>query len=390
MKYENVDRLLQSFVDQGLPGCTLHIAQHGKTLYEGCFGYADVENKVKMTPSNVFRMASMSKLPLYTTLMVLYERGLLVMDDPISKYFPEWKTSKKVVRDADGTERAVSTDRPVLVKDVMTMACGLPYCFPAMKDSKNFTERSMASCLAPLWDKGSYGLREEIRALSEAVLAFEPGTHWMYGYSSELAAGLIEAICDKPANDAFADILFKPLGMTDTAPHYFGDIRERMVRLYAQKPDGTFALTSTDMDLKHEPGEENQKGNPRLFSTGRDYTRLMQMLACGGELDGVRIMGRKTIDLMRTNTLNEQQMRDFTDDYNKGYGYGYGVRTLIDKSLGNNNGSFGAFGWTGGFGTWCEADPEDGVSIVFMQNLFPALDNNIHGQIRTVSYSMIE
>ena len=390
MKYENVDRLLQGFVDQGLPGCTLHIAQHGKTLYEGCFGYADVENKVKMTPSHVFRMASMSKLPLYTTLMVLYERGLLIMDDPISKYFPEWKTSRKVVKDQDGTERVVPTDRPLLVKDVMTMACGLPYCFPAMKDSKNFTERSMAACLSPLWEKGSYKLREEIRALSQAVLAFEPGTHWMYGYSSELAAGLIEAICDKPTNDVFADILFKPLGMTDTAPHYFGDIRKRMVCLYAQKPDGTFELTSTDMDRKHEPGDENQMGNPRLFSTGRDYTRLMQMLSCGGQLDGVRIMGRKTIDLMRTNTLNEQQLEDFTDDYNKGYGYGYGVRTLINKSLGNNNGSLGAFGWTGGFGTWCEADPQEGVSIVFMQNLFPALDNNIHGQVRTVSYSIIE
>lgn len=387
MKYENVDRLLQGFVDQGLPGCTLHIAQHGKTLYEGCFGYADVENRVKMTPSHVFRMASMSKLPLYTTMMVLYERGLLVMDDPISKYFPEWKTSRKVVKDQDGTERVVPTDRPILVKDVMTMACGLPYCFPAMKDSRNFTERSMAACLSPLWEKGSYELREEIRALSEAVLAFEPGTHWMYGYSSELAAGLIEAVCDKTANDVFADILFRPLGMTDTAPHYFGDIRERMVRLYAQKPDGTFELTATDMDRKHEPGAENKKGNPRLFSTGRDYTRLMQMLSCGGQLDGVRIMGRKTIDLMRTNTLNEQQMKDFPD---KGYGYGYGVRTLIDKSLGNNNGSFGAFGWTGGFGTWCEADPEDGVSIVFMQNLFPALDNNVHGQVRAVSYSIIE
>lgn len=387
MKYENVDRLLQGFVDQGLPGCTLHIAQHGKTLYEGCFGYADVENRVKMTPSHVFRMASMSKLPLYTTMMVLYERGLLVMDDPISKYFPEWKTSRKVVKDQDGTERVVPTDRPILVKDVMTMACGLPYCFPAMKDSRNFTERSMAACLSPLWEKGSYELREEIRALSEAVLAFEPGTHWMYGYSSELAAGLIEAVCDKPANDVFADILFRPLGMTDTAPHYFGDIRERMVRLYAQKPDGTFELTATDMDRKHQPGAENKKGNPRLFSTGRDYTRLMQMLSCGGQLDGVRIMGRKTIDLMRTNTLNEQQMKDFPD---KGYGYGYGVRTLIDKSLGNNNGSFGAFGWTGGFGTWCEADPEDGVSIVFMQNLFPALDNNVHGQVRAVSYSIIE
>ena len=93
MKYENVDRLLQGLVDKGLPGCTLHIAQHGKMLYEGCFGYSDVENREKLQYTSVFRMASMSKLPLYTTLMILYERGLLIMDDPISKYFPEWKTS---------------------------------------------------------------------------------------------------------------------------------------------------------------------------------------------------------------------------------------------------------------------------------------------------------
>lgn len=390
MNCENVDRLLQKFVDGGLPGCTLHIAQRGKTLYEGCFGYSDVENRVKMTPESVFRMASMSKLPLYVTLMILYERGLLFMDDPISKYFPEWKSSKKVIRDQNGEEKIVSTQRPVLVKDVMSMACGLPYCRTFMKDSEDVTERSMAACMEPLWDKGSYELREEIRAMSEAVLAFEPGTHWMYGFSSELAAGLIEAICDKPCNDVYADLLFKPLGMVDTAPHYFGDIKQRMVRLYAEKPDGTFELTETDMDLKHEPGEQYRMGNPRLFSTGRDYTRLMQMLACGGQLDGVRIMGRKTIDLMRTNVLNEQQLKDFTDDYNKGYGYGYGVRTLMDKGMGNHNGSLGAFGWTGGFGTWCEADPEEGVSIVFMQNLFPALDNTVHGKIRAVSYGIIE
>ncbi len=390
MKYENVDRLLQGLVDKGLPGCTLHIAQHGKMLYEGCFGYSDVENREKLQYTSVFRMASMSKLPLYTTLMILYERGLLIMDDPISKYFPEWKTSKKVIKDSNGKEQVVDTNRPILVKDVMTMACGLPYCMPFMKDSQNYTERSMASCMAPLWEKGSYDLREEIKAMSGAVLAFEPGTHWMYGYSSELAAGLIEAICDKPANDVFADILFKPLGMTDTAPHFFGDIKERMVCLYAEKPDGTFELTNTDMDLKHDPDPKYRAGNPRLFSTGRDYSRLMSMLANGGELDGVRIMGRKTIDLMRTNTLNEQQLIDFADEYNKGYGYGYGVRTLLNKSQGNNNGSLGAFGWTGGFGTWCEADPEDGVSIVFMQNLFPALNGNVHGQIRAAAYGIIE
>ena len=388
MSFDHVDQLMQRLIDEGHPGCTLHVTQHGKLIYEGCYGFSDAAKEKKITPYSVFRMASMSKLPLYTTMMILYERALIRMSDPLYKYLPEWKTSRKVVYDATGHAKAVETDRPILIRDIMTMACGLPYANPGMKDSADWSERSIYEAMAPLYEKGYFTNREEVAAMSKALLAFEPGTHWMYGFSSELAAAVIEAVCDKPCNEVFKELLFDPLGMDSTSPHFKGDLKERMVDIFAEKPDGTFEPTYCGMDEKHNPGEKNMLGNPRLLSTGRDYSRLMAMLACGGTLDGVRVMGRKTIDLMRSNTLTPQQLKDFPD---KGYGYGYGVRTLIDKAAGDNNGSLGSFGWTGGFGTWCEADPEDEVSIVYMENLFPALNMDYtHGLVRTAAYGAIE
>ena len=116
----------------------------------------------------------------------------------------------------------------------------------------------------------------------------------------------------------------------------------------------------------------------------------MQMLACGGTYKGQRIMGRKTIDMMRSNGLNAAQQAEFEDTYNAGYGYGYGVRTLIDKNRGNHNGSLGAFGWTGGFGTWCEADPAEGISIVYMHNTVPTRELYYHHRIRTAAYGCLE
>ena len=122
-----------------------------------------------------------------------------------------------------------------------------------------------------------------------------------------------------------------------------------------------------------------------------DYTKLMQMLANGGVWQGERVMGRKTIDLMRCNTVPEDVLRrDFTNNYLAGYGYGYGVRTLMDKYAGHHNGSLGAFGWTGGSGTWAEADPEEGVSIVYMHNLQPNLEEYHHLRMRSVAYGCLE
>lgn len=386
---KDIDRLLQDFVDGGLPGCALMITRRGETLYEGYFGYADIENKKPVTAQSVFRQASLSKIPLYTVLMMLYERGLFLLTDPIDKYFPEWKNPKKVVKNPNGYLEIVPTQRPITVSDILSMKCGLPYCH-GVSNSTDPTLKAMEKCMEPLWKKGHYTLREHIVAISQAPLAFEPGEHWLYGFSSELAAGLIEVVCDKSIDDVFQELLFDPLEMTNTGSHYFSDIEERMVVLYQKRPDNVITPAIHTFDETHRNGAQYERGWARLFSTARDYSNLVHMLANGGVHKGKRIIGRKTIDMMRSNGLNAVQLQDFTDGYNAGYGYGYGVRTLIDKNLGNHNGSLGAFGWTGGFGTWCEADPTEGLSIVYMHNMIPNEEKYYHLRIRNAAYGLVD
>ena len=331
----------------------------------------------------------MSKIPMYTTMMMLYEKGYFNLTDPIGEYLPEWKESKKFVRNSNGEIRIEKTARPINISDVMSMKCGLPYCnFPGK--TEDLTMTSMQKCMAPLWEKGHYTLQEHVAAMSQAILAFDPGTHYIYGFSSELAAALIEVLTGKSVDEAMKEMIFDPLEMHDTRSRFFGDIQERMVTLYPVDNSPQMLSMLKMMDKKHLPGEENDAGWGRLFSTTKDYSNLMSMLACGGMYKGQRIMGRKTIDMMRFNGLDATQMKDFSDMYNAGYGYGYGVRTLIDKAAGNHNGSLGAFGWTGGFGTWAEADPEEQVGIVYMHNTAPSGEEYYHHLIRNVAYGFIE
>ena len=390
----DIDELLQRFQREGIPGCALHIAQRGKTIYEGYVGYSDVEQKIPVSDASLFRLASMSKIPLYTLLMMLYERGLFMMEDPIGRYLPEWKKSRKFVKGPDGELVAVPTERPITMADVLTMRCGLPYC-NSKAPSDDPTVRSMQQCMKPLWEKGHFTVQEHIAAMSGAVLAFEPGTHWMYGFSSEIAAALVEKLTDMPIDEAFRRYLFDPLGMGDTRARFFGDAQERMVKLYAWDAERNLIPTTVPFDEKHLPGEAHETGWARLFSSAKDFSKIMQMLANGGTYDGVSIMGRKTIDLMRANALTASQMEELyrRDPFSKGYGYGCGVRTLVDQQKAGHNGLLGAFGWTGGFGTWCEADPQEGISIVYMHNLMhrlPAEERFQHLRVRNAAYGCVK
>lgn len=382
---KDIDKLLESFLKRGIPGCSLQVIQRGKVLYEGYTGVSDIHTKAPITSSSLFRLASMSKIPLYTVLMMLYEKGLFLMDEPIGDYLPDWKTSKKYQFNADGSLSIVPTERPIIIKDVLTMKCGLPYC-NFDQPTEDPTLCSMQKCMRPLWEKGYFTLQEQLSAVSKAPLAAEPGTKWIYGFSSELAAGLVEAICDKPVNEVLKELLFDPLGMTDTGATFFGDTQSRLVSLYAKDSNGFLTSGPDFFDKKHLLGQENEMGWARLFTSTRDFSKLMQMLACGGVYEDVPIMSRKTIDLLRSNTLDGT----FSDRYNVGYGYGYGFRTLVDPAAGNHNGSIGAFGWTGGFGSWCEADPKEGLSIVYMHNLIPNDEQYCHPRIRNAAYGLIK
>lgn len=387
---QDLDALMSAFLTRGLPCCSLKVTQHGRTLYESHVGCSDPETQTPLTDKSVFRMASMSKIPLYTALMMLYERGFFLMTDPIWPLLPEWRDLKKYQIDPNGHVHTLPVMKPITFRDVFSMKCGLPYCnSPAPTD--NLTLRSMQECMKPLWEKGHFTLREHVRAMSNAVLAAEPGDQWIYGFSSELAAALLEVLCDKPIDDIFQEMLFDPLEMPNTGSRYFGDIQERMVRLYRLDDEGRRIPYDCPLDAKHLPGPEHEQGWGRLFSTVEDFSHLMQMLAEGGQYRGRRFLGCGTIDMMRANGLTPTQIAAYSaNPYEAGYGYGYGVRTLLYRGTGNHNGSPGAFGWTGGFGTFCEADPDDGVSIVYMHNMIPNDELYCHHRIRTAAYALMD
>ena len=391
---KDLDLLLQSFVDKGIPGCALKVVQNGTTLYEGYFGHSDTSG-TPLTDKSVFRLASMSKIPLYTAMMMLYERGAFLLSDPVSTFFPEWATSKKYVRHANGYIDVVPTEHPVTIRDTLTMKCGLPYC-NSDAPTADPTLQGMQNCMKPLWEKGHYTLREQIRAMADAPLAFEPGSHWLYGFSSELMAGLIEVLTEKPAEMAIKELLFEPLDMESSANFLFNDLESRLVKDYYLRPGKQLG----EADALYIPTAEHEAkfvgklgtvpGFARVITNCRDYTKLMQMLANGGIHNGRRIIGRKTIDLIRSNTLTPTMIEeDFSNTYLAGYGYGYGMRTLMNRHVGQNNGNIGQFGWTGGSGTWAEADPSTGVSVVYMHNLQPNLEEYHHLRMRATAFGCL-
>lgn len=395
--FKDLDALLQKYVEDGLPGCGMLICRKGEVLYENYVGWADKENNIKLTPDHVFRQASLTKIAMYTTAMMLYEQGKFLMTDPLYEYFPEFRHSTKVVQHPNGCMEVVPVEKPITIKQIFNMTCGLPYeMIIGGLPVSHPTAEAMAREMKELRAKGYFTLRDQIKAAARVPLTFEPGSRFLYGFASELTAGLLEVLCDKPAEMVIKEMLFEPLEMDSSANFTFGDLESRLVKDYYLKPGKNLS----DPDALYVPTPEQVmmptgplgtvSGFARVITNCRDYTKLMQMLANGGTYKGEKLLGRKTIDLIRTNTIPEEILaEDFANNYLAGYGYGYGMRTLMNKYAGQHNGSLGQFGWTGGSGTWAECDPAEGLSICYMHNLQPNLEEYHHLRMRAVAYGCL-
>lgn len=375
--FKELSRLLEEILEQGPAGCGCAVARNGEILFEEYHGVKDLESGEPITADSVYRQYSTTKVAVCTGAMMLLERGKFLLNDPIYEYFPEWKDTMVAQPEEDGSYRVRPAKRPILIRDCFSMAMGIGY------GGTDYTHQAAEKVRAQLRaNVGEYTLQQEIKAMAEVPVAFDPGTHWLYGFGHELVSG-------KGVGQFLKEELFEPLDMKNTGYHYFGDIRERMVTTYLLKEDGSReASPYFQRDELFEPEAKYEGGGAGLFSTVRDYLALTQMLACGGEYQGRKIMGRKTIDLMRCNQLNEQQLKEFRNPYLEGYGYGCGVRTLMDPSAGVNS-SVGEFGWTGMLGTYVSIDPAEKLSLVYMHNLFPNREAYIHPRIRNIVYGVL-
>ena len=360
-----VQETLSRFVDSGeIAGCAVRIMRKDEVLFEGSFGYADIEKKTEMSSENtIFAIASMSKVITVAGIMRLYEQGLFKMWDPVSRYLPGFNNPKIALEKPDGSYEIADARGEVTMRQLFTMTSGVPYGWADTAAGRIRAEKEKE------WQESGKripGTVEYANLVGQLPLAFEPGEKWMYGFSIDVLGAVIEVLSGKTLGEYLKETVFDPLGMKDTGFFVPEEKQSRIATLYhineGMKPEHR-QFTACKPDF--------ESGGGGLFSTVRDYSRFAQMLLHGGTLDGVRILGRKTVDLISTDHLTPEQRKGDSWDTQRGYGYGLGVRVMTNPELAGINGSVGEWGWDGAFGNWFCVDPKEELTCVYLTTNLP-------------------
>jgi CubicO group peptidase (beta-lactamase class C family) len=380
-RLQRLTPLLKHFMEMGPAGTACTVIRRGEVLYEEYLGYADLEHKRKIEPDTIYRIYSMTKVITCVAALMLYEKGVYLLNDPLEEYLPEFK-NPRVYRYSDRGAISISPAAgPIRIKDLFTMSSGLTYG-GAGTETERQTQAVMENAVETM----------DTRALSKALasipLAFDPGTRWQYGTSHDVLAALIEVLSGRVFGDYLKTEIFEPLGMVDTSFRIVNDKRARLCTMYDRADDGKLTPNTTK-DGPFQPGCRYESGGGGLLSTLGDYSRFAQTLAAGGELDGVRLLSAKTMQLMETNHLSPTQLKDFDWSQMSGYGYGLGVRVMLDPPAGGSNSPSGEFGWAGLAGSWLLIDPSEQLSVVYMQQMLPSLEPYIHPRLRAVIYGAL-
>jgi CubicO group peptidase (beta-lactamase class C family) len=395
-RLERIRPAMQTYIDRGVyAGISTLIARRGKVVQAGAFGWRDKAAGSTMTADTIFRLYSMTKPIICTALMTLLEEGRFRLIEPLAKYIPAFGSVK--VLEADGT--LVAPVRPILIRDLMTHMSGLSYHFVEEAGvGKMYKESKLLAA--------HHTLEEAIDDLARFPLAFQPGSRWRYSVGIDVAARVIEVISGRPLGDFLRERLFEPLGMTDTAFGVSPEKRDRVAAIYG-RPDVITPAATMGSEFAAWMGGVNDRidvsksypvdspgvfvrGGPGLFSTIGDYFRFAQMLANGGELDGERIIGRKTLELMHANHVPAALLPlEIGGLPMPGYGFGLGSRVLLDVAQSAAPGSVGEFGWSGAAKTHYWVDPKEQVVGLFMTQSMMSFDLP-ELDLRALAYQAIE
>ena len=376
MNFAKLTRYLNSIPELHIPGCECVVYKDHKKVYRHISGTADLEGTMPLTEEAVYRIHSCTKISTCTAAMQLVERGLMSIDDPVSKYIPEF--ADVVVQDGDGVRPAKKT---MLIRHLMSMQGGLDY---GMNDP---------AVLAVAEEKeGHASTLDIVRALAKRPLRFEPGTHYLYSLCHDVLAGVVEVVSGQTFGEYLQENIYGPLGMTETTFHPTEEFAARIVPCYsfegAQPPKVSVAAPRKSLSDKYE------SGGGGLYSTVNSYILLLDALANGGVgANGARILKSETIDIMRTSQLGPDSLYDFWQDpNNRGYGYALGFRTMLYPERIAAKSPVGEFGWGGAAGAYAVIDPKNHLAIYYAQHVMNCgvAFSNIQPTIRNLVYEALE
>lgn len=365
IKQDLID-FLENRTNIDVPGNALIIMHKDKEIFRHFAGEAKEDT--------LFRIYSMTKVVTVTAALQLFERGKYSLNDPVSMYLPEYENLKVFDREAGEVRPAKNK---MLVKHLFTMSAGLTY--PGKGTGTPHWIMKIREELEEQYPGESYTTQQFIRRLPEAPLAFEPGIHWNYSLCHDVLGALIEVWSGETLGEYVENHIFKPLHMEHTFFRCPEEYKDKMAAGAAGYADTMFG-----------PQAKYEAGGGGLLSTMDDYLKFANTLTRGGtSVDGVKILGRKTVDLMRMDHLSPEQKKDFNWDHLAGYSYGLGVRTLVDPVAAGLPGSVGEFGWCGVLGTWVLMDPTEELTVVYMHQRFPNLEKYVQTHLRAMIYGAL-
>ncbi|MBN1571139.1 MAG: beta-lactamase family protein [Acidobacteria bacterium] len=379
-RLERLTKAMQEDIDQKVTGgIIVLIARHGSIAYHKAFGMADIESGKKMQTDHLFRLYSMTKPVTSVALLTLFEEGKFQLSDPLEKYIPAFKNVKVFVNtDEKGRTILEEPKRKITIQDVFRHTAGFSYGFGGTPVEKCYQQAGI--------DFGKMDtLKELVDKMATCPLLYQPGEQWVYSVAHDVQAYLVEYFSGMRFDKYVQSKIIQPLAMKDAV---FGIPKEYVSRYttnYGPKKEGGLEPIDKPQSSNYARYTDHPFGGLSLSSTTMDYYRFAQMLLNGGKLGNVRILGKKTVELMTANNL-PPQIPDI--GMGGGTGYGLGVSSLINPALSGNLGSQGNFGWGGAAATSVVIDPKEDLVALYFTQLMPN-EMSMIGRFQTLVYQAI-
>jgi CubicO group peptidase (beta-lactamase class C family) len=387
-RFKKIDQVMSGWVDKGwMQGGTALVIRNNKIVYYKAAGFNDKELNVQMQKDNIFRIASQTKAITSVAIMILFEEGKLLLDDPVSKYIPAF--AKQQVLDkfnaADTTYTTVPAKKEITIRELLTHTSGLGYAQIGSREANAIYAKS--NITAGIGVQGD-NLLDAMNRLAKLPLMHQPGEKWTYGLNSDLLGCLVEVISGMSLDEFFRSRIFEPLGMTDT---YFTIPKNkawRLVKLYRE--DSTGKLVKAEANMLNGKtitpdyplyGSNYYSGGAGLSSTIYDYGVFLQMLLNGGIHNGKRILSRNTVRLMTMNQIGDLGLGNDK--------FGLGFQVVVEKSSGRTPSNIGTFSWGGAFATSYWVDPKEKMVMLFYRQLQNTSKGEMAEKFRTMVYAAL-
>lgn len=386
VRLRKIDGWMDRWIGDGrLAGMSVLVLRRGLLAYERHAGKADIARGLAMEPDSIVRIYSMTKPLTSTALLMLYEDGLFQLDDPISAVLPSFRDmGVYVAEDRD----PVPAERAITYRDLLTHTSGLTYGF------------MNATAVDAMYRDGGVDFQTSDATLAEVVdraaampLLAQPGTAWNYSIATDVLGHLVAVLSGQPFERFLHDRIIAPLGMIDTAFSVAPDKLGRFAANYARGEDGRAALLDDPATSTFATPRAIASGGGGLTGTGRDYLRFCRMMLNGGTLNGERLLGRKTIELMTANHLGGDMasmgQARFSESSYAGVGFGLGFSVMLDPARAQILGSPGEYAWGGAASTAFWIDPAEDMAVILLTQLTPSSTYPIRKELRVLTYGAI-